>query len=315
MPATADTAEHQLVVCYGTNAALRASATNRLVAAASAGDRGAVEHLDAAKVTAVELRTQLSTPNLFGDTRVIVLRADSVKDEVADVLRAFATDPTPGVSVIVDTGRKPAKLDAKLVDANPPRQAKAKEQYIADAFHRAGVRLTSDGLRRISDLASEDLARVEPLALIARDLHGGTPVNAAAIDALSTAAGDVPPWELTDAIANRRAAVALRALHRQMSNGRHALAVLATLRNWATDRFAVAAHRSQAGTVTADDVKSLTGKSGFAATKLIRDTQKLTVARAATDLERIAAADGALKGGGGLDELTAMTVLVARLAL
>ena len=125
--------------------------------------------------------------------------------------------------------------------------------------------------------------------------------------------GDVPPWELTDAIDSGRIDVALDKLHRMMdSGGRHPLQIMATLQTHYL-RMVRLEGAPVSGEKQAAELLGMKG-STFPAKKALTQTKRLgnTGVRAAVGL--LASADRGLRGESGWPPELTMEVLVARLA-
>jgi DNA polymerase-3 subunit delta len=125
--------------------------------------------------------------------------------------------------------------------------------------------------------------------------------------------GDVPPWELTDAIDSGKIDVSLDKLHRMMgSGGRHPLQIMASLqthylRMVRLDGAPVAGEKQAA---------ALLGMKGstFPAKKALTQTKRLGPNGVRQAIGLLADADRGLRGESGWPPELVMEVLVARLA-
>lgn len=125
--------------------------------------------------------------------------------------------------------------------------------------------------------------------------------------------GDVPPWELTDAIDSGKIDVSLDKLHRMMgSGGRHPLQIMASLqthylRMVRLDGAPVAGEKQAA---------ALLGMKGstFPAKKALTQTKRLGPEGVRRAVDLLADADRGLRGESGWPPELVMEVLVARLA-
>lgn len=126
--------------------------------------------------------------------------------------------------------------------------------------------------------------------------------------------GDVPPWELTDAIDSGKIDVSLDKLHRMMgSGGRHPLQIMASLqthylRMVRLDGAPVAGEKQAA---------ALLGMKGstFPAKKALTQTKRLGPEGVRRAVDLLADADRGLRGESGWPPELVMEVLVARLAI
>ncbi len=127
------------------------------------------------------------------------------------------------------------------------------------------------------------------------------------------AAGDVAPWELTDAMANADVAGSLAVLSRMSDGGgRHPLQVLATL----TTHYGRILRLEGSGIANEKEAAAALGMKGstFPAKKAMQLARTMGRDRVRRAIELLADADLDVRGGTAVDPRTTMEVLVARLA-
>jgi DNA polymerase-3 subunit delta len=260
----------------------------------------------------------LNTPPFLVDRRVVVVRdAQSlVADEVAALLE-WMTDPAPAIVLVLGVvGTKAHKL------VNVGSRSGERVAFVESKL--AEYRVTTDHAtaQRIADQVGDDVARVDALARTLQSIYGSAPLNFSHIEPYLGDAGDVPEWDLTDAIDSGDATKAIVVARRMLdSKGRAGLQIVNMLQR----HYLRMARLEGSGVRGADDAAALLGIRGFPATKALQMSQRLGTERISTAVHWITNADIALKGGvsyGGKDlntdmdvtELTVIEILVARLA-
>ena len=164
---------------------------------------------------------------LFGGTRLLVVQNAEVwgddKKAAADLdaLAAYLPAPAPdAVLALLTTDEVPAGRLRALAEAAgsvlaydlPGREGQ--REWLRKQAARAGAELDGSALTRLLELAGDDMqalaSEVEKLGLWS---HGET-ITAERVDELCVLSADTPPWDLTDALGDRRPAEALRVLGR-----------------------------------------------------------------------------------------------------
>ena len=160
-----DPAPVTLVV--GDEELLAERAVAAVVTAARAGGAGAEVHdLVGSKVTTGEL-TQLTSPSLFGDQIVVVIRSaqDLVKDVIAEVV-AYAKRPSDDVVLVLAhpggvkgkalvDGVK--KAGAKVVTISKVTKAGDRLDFVKSEVKRAGRNIAPDAAQALLDAVGNDL--------------------------------------------------------------------------------------------------------------------------------------------------------------
>jgi DNA polymerase-3 subunit delta len=264
----------------------------------------------------------LNTPPFLVDRRVVVLRdAQSLlADEVADLL-AWIADPAPAVvlvlAVVGTKAHKLVKAAGEVVEVNVGSRSAERVSFVEAKLAQYRVTIDHGTAQRIADVA-----RIDALARTLASIFGSSPLHFSHIEPYLGDAGDVPEWDLTDAIDSGDATQAIVVARRMLdSKGRAGLQIVNILQR----HYLRMARLEGSGVHGADDAAALLGIKGFPATKALQMSQRLGTERIATAVHWIANADVALKGGvsyGGKDldtdmdvtELTVVEILVARLA-
>ncbi len=269
----------------------------------------------------------LNTPPFLVARRVVVVRdAQSLlADEVAVVL-AWMGNPAPDVVLVLAVvGTKAHKLvkgAGSVVEVNVSSRSADRVSFVESKMTQYRVTIDHGTATRIADQLGDDMARVDALARTLQTIYGSAPLNFSHIEPYLGDAGDVPEWDLTDAVDSGDATKAIVVARRMLdSKGRAGLQIVNILQR----HYLRMAKLEGSGVRGADDAGALLGIKGFPAQKSLQMSQRLGTERIATAVHWITNADVALKGGvsyGGKDlntdmdvtELTVIEILVARLA-
>jgi len=269
----------------------------------------------------------LNTPPFLVARRVVVVRdAQSlVADEITDLL-GWMGSPAPDVVLVVAVvGTKAHKLvngASSVVEVNVSSRSADRVSFVESKLAEYRVTIDRATATRITDQLGDDVARVDALARTLQTIYGSAPLNFSHIEPYLGDAGDVPEWDLTDAVDAGDATKAIVVARRMLdSKGRAGLQIVNILQR----HYLRMAKLEGSGVRGADDAGALLGIKGFPAQKSLQMSQRLGTERIATAVHWITDADVALKGGvsyGGKDldtdmdvtELTVVEILVARLA-
>lgn len=274
------------------------------------------------------------TPPFLTERRIIVSRHSAVfstKDAVAPLV-AYLADPLASNTVVLVWEKDPrpqrqAKLPAvpkSLLDAvtacggsvvdTSGGTGKAQEAWISEQLRAAAVAFDASAQRLVADHVGSELGRLTGLLTTLEGVFGsGTRVSAADVEPFLGVAGDIAPWDLTDAIDKGDVVGALDALQRMLVGGsRHPLQVLAIL-NTHYLRMVQLDSPDIRGEKMAAEVLGLKG-STFPARKALDGAHRLGSARLAEFVALLARADLDLHGAKNWPPELVVEVLVARLA-
>jgi DNA polymerase-3 subunit delta len=181
-----------------------------------------------------------------------------------------------------------------------------------DHLRQGPVKLEPQAAQRLTQHVGEDLSRVEGLLTALSAAYGeGARITVEDLEPYLGEAGNVPRYELTDAISKGDTATALEVLHRMFdAGGLSAVEVMATMNRHyaqllALDGAAVSGEREAA---------ELLGSAPFVAKKALDQSRRLGSARISSAIELLAAADLDVKGGSGLPSELVIEIVVARLS-
>jgi DNA polymerase-3 subunit delta len=269
----------------------------------------------------------LNTPPFLVERRVVVVRdAQSLVAEEIGALSDWMSAPAPGiVLVLAIVGTKTHKLvkaSSEVIEVNVGSRSSERVSFVETKLAEYRVGVDHATAQRIAEQVGDDVARVDALARSLQAIYGSAPLNFSHIEPYLGDAGDVPEWDLTDAIdrgdSTRSIVVARRILD---SKGRAGLQIVNMLQR----HYLRMARLEGSGARGADEAAALLGIKSFPAGKSLQMSQRLGAARISTAVHWITEADAALKGAvsyGGKDlntdmdatELTVIEILVARLA-
>lgn len=288
-------------------------------------------HRDDGDYTIAPLVDAAQTPPFLTEYRVVVGREIgrfSKADEVAGLV-AYLSDPLPTTSLVLawEKGPELQRLNAvpkslataigdvggEVVDVKVPR-GKGAQGWVTEQVAAAGLSLDRGAMRALTERLGEERGRLPGLLdTLASTFGESTLLTADDVLPYLGEAGDVAPWELTDAIAAGDVVGALDRLHRmQGSGGRHALQILASLHGHYGRllRLDGAGLRDEKAAAQALGMKGST----FPAKKALQQSRKLGSDKVRRAIELLADADVDVRGATAVEDTTTMDVLVARLA-
>jgi DNA polymerase-3 subunit delta len=260
------------------------------------------------------------TPPFLIDRRVVVLR-DAGRLLTADVppLVAVVEDPLESTVLVLvgGGGTVPAPLvkavtaKGQIVDVSTAKAGERKA-WLHDHVRGGPVKLEPSAEDLLGRHVGEDLGRVEGLLSALSAAYGeGARISADDLAPYLGEAGNVPRYELTDAINEGEPGEALTVLHRMLEAGGLApIQVLATLHGHFANMLAL-----DGGDINGErDAAAVLGTAPFVAKKALEQSRRLGSEKIADAINLIAAADLDCRGASGLDPEVVVEILVARLA-
>ena len=273
--------------------------------------------------TLEDLVISASTPPMLATHRVVVARGLSRfgTAQLASLI-AWLDDPCPTTDLVLewDAGRLPRKLAEAAeaaggvrVSSDVPGGARNRRTWTEERFAEAAVDLDARARNAVAEHLGSDLSRLGSILETLEAVHGsGVRLGPDDVLPYLGAEGDVPPWELTDAIDRGDVGTALAVLQRMWGAGRHPLAVTASVTGHIT-RMARLDGADAANEKEAAEVLGLRG-STFPARKALEAGRRRGSDGIARAVELAAAADADLRGRSGLDPRCIAEILCARLA-
>lgn len=270
------------------------------------------------------------TPPFLTDFRVVVGREIGRFSKTADVqdLLDYLEDPldTTRLVLVWEKGPDLQRLNpipkplttaigatGEVIDVKIPK-GKAAQGWLEEQVAAAGLDLTRDAIRRLGEHLGEDRGRVPALLdTLVSTFGDGSKLGPDDVMPYLGEAGDVAPWELTDAIAGGDVPLSIDRLHRmQASGGRHALQILASLHA----HYGRLLRLEGAGLSDEKAAAQALGMKGstFPAKKALQQSRKLGGPKVSRAIALLAKADLDVRGATAIEDATTMDVLVARLA-
>jgi len=186
--------------------------------------------------------------------------------------------------------------------------------WIDQQLKELGLSLDGQARRMLGDHLGDNVNRLVGIARSLLATHGaGTKLGVDEIAPYLGSAGDVPPWDLTDAIANGDIPTSLSTCRRMVHGGeRHALAILASL----TNHYARMASLDGAPVRGEKDAAAYLGVKGstYPVKKAMQQARKMGPGNVKRAWGLLAQADLDLRGGTAAESEQVLEVLVARLA-
>ena len=271
------------------------------------------------------------TPPMLTDRRVVVghhLARFSTGDSVEPLVNYLA-NPLETSHLILVWSRGPAlnkrtaglpkKLNEALkslgvtvtkTDVNQKESGAWIDQQLKDM----GVVLDNQARRMLGEHLGDNVNRLVGIARALLAAHGeGTRLGVDEISPFLGSAGDVPPWDLTDAIANGDIPTSLRTCRRMVHGGeRHPLAILSSL----TNHYARMASLDGAPVRGEREAASYLGVKGstYPVKKAMQQARQMGQPNVKRAWGLLAQADLDLRGGTAAEAEQVLEVLIARLA-
>lgn len=271
------------------------------------------------------------TPPMLTDRRVVIghhLARFSTGDSV-EPLVGYLSNPLDTSHLILVWSRGPALnkrtagLPKKLTEAlkalgiavtKTDVNQRESGAWIDQQLKDLGLSLDGQARRMLGDHLGDNVNRLVGIARSLLATHGtGTKLGVDEISPYLGSAGDVPPWDLTDAIANGDIPTSLRTCRRMVHGGeRHALAILSSL----TNHYARMASLDGASVRGEKDAAAYLGVKGstYPVKKAMQQARTMGPDNVKRAWGLLAEADLDLRGATGTESEQVLEVLIARLA-
>lgn len=276
------------------------------------------------------------TPPFLTDRRIVLVRhagVFSTKELVAPLV-AYLDDPLATTILVLVWEKDPRPQRSTRVAAVPKSLSDAitaaggsaidasagtgrsRSDWFDQQLKDSGVRFDPRASKRLAEHLGEEMGRLPGLL---RTIEGvfaaGTKVTADDIEPYLGSAGDVAPWDLTDAIDNGDVAASLEILRRMLVGGaRHPLQILAVLSSHYLRMLEVDSPGIRGEKMAAERLGIAGRQSTFPARKALTGAQALGPERLGEFVSLLARADLDLHGARNWPPELVVEVLVARLA-
>ncbi len=260
------------------------------------------------------------TPPFLTSKRVVVgrhLGRFTRADDIAPLV-AYLSSPLPTTDLVLvwERGVNPkqdrlgappksllaavAEAGGSVIEVDVPTQAAAAGKWLDERLDDSALAFSGAARRAVGESLGEDRSRVLALLEVLQSTYGpGARLEIDDVEPFLGERGSVPPWELTDAIAEGDRVRALDALHRMMGAGdRHPLQIMATLHS----QYARVLRLDGAGARDDKAAAALLGMKGstFPAKKVLTLSRKMGTQNVAQAMRLLAQADLDLRGDEGL---------------
>ena len=276
------------------------------------------------------------TPPFLTDRRIVLGRhcaVFSTKELVAPLV-SYLADPLGTNTLVLVWEKDPrpqragklASVPKALVDAitaaggsiveTSAGSGKAQSDWFSQQLTAASVRLDAGAERHLADHLGGDMARLPGILTTLEGVYAsGARLSVADIEPFLGHPGDVPPWDLTDAIDKGDVSGALGVLERMLVGGsRHPLQVLAVLTTHYLRMLQVDSPEIRSERTAAERLGIVGKQSTFPAKKALSAAQRLGSERLGEFVSLLADADLDLHGAKNWPPELVVEVLVARLA-
>ena len=276
------------------------------------------------------------TPPFLTDRRIVLARHSGVfsTKELVAPLVAYLEDPLPTTTLVLVWEKDPrpprssklAAVPKSLSDAitaaggtvmdTSAGSGKARSDWFAQQLKDSPLRFDPRASKHLAEHLGEEMGRLPGvLTTLEGVFAAGTKVGVADIEPFLGAAGDVAPWDLTDAIDNGDVTTALDVLDRMLvGGGRHPLQVLAVLTTHYLRMLEVSSPEIRGEQMAAERLGIAGKQSTFPAKKALAGAQRLGQERLGEFVSLLARADLDLHGARNWPPELVVEVLVARLA-
>ena len=263
------------------------------------------------------------TPPFLTERRVVLARGIGrfTVEDLAPLI-GYLGDPLPTTELVLVAGggrlvkalTDAAKAGgAETIGSSPPSRARDREAWIQGLASGRGVKLSAAAVSAIAERLGEDVGRLDGILATLAGTFGTTrTLTPEEVEPFLGEAGDVPPWELTDALDAGNTSAALGLLARMtQAGGRHPLQVMAVLHNHYTRLAKLDGVDARSDNDAAD---ALGIKPGFPARKALQQYRRLGGSGVQRAIDLLASADLDLRGAKELPDDVVIDVLVARLS-
>lgn len=282
---------------------------------------------DAGEAVASRVLEALNTPAFLVERRVVAVRdAQQLSAADADALAGWMKNPTPATVLVIGVvgakSHRLVKAAGEVIEVNVGSRVADRVAFVKEKMAQYRVTIDASTAQQVAERVGDDVARVDALARTLAAIFGSSPLNFAKLEPYLGDAGDVPAWDLTDAIDAGDATLAIKVARRMLdSRSRAGLQLIAVLQR----HYLNMTRLEGSGATTKEEAAAILGGNPFPAGKALTNARRLGPARLATAVHWLSESDLALKGAvsyGGRDvvndqdltELTVLEVLVARLA-
>ncbi len=300
---------------YGNNSSLVLEATHKLLSQFNNED---IAYYTAGTVSTSHVIESARTLSFLSTQRIIVFYIDSLNAAETEALVKYLESPNQGTILILSGVGNFPKLEkaisniGEIINTSIGTSVNQKSKWLLTQLQEAQLKISPKAQASIIEHFGTDLDRVKGLLQTLISTYGQpATITDENLKQYLGSAGDIPPWELTDAIDAGDIAKALRLLNRQLeAGGKHGVVILAILHK----HFASMLKLDGSGAKTDSQAASILKGSPFVASKSLKASNKLGSNKIQKAILLLADADSNLKGGTGMSNKLVLEILVGRLA-
>lgn len=264
-----------------------------------------------------------STPAFLAPKRIVVAtQVGALSSSQTGPLVDLIGDPVESTYLVLVSGggRLAPALERAVktpgvtqIDASSPTGAKGRQAWLDGRLARRSIKMDADAKQLLLDHVGDDVERVDGiLSAIVASQSNKAKIDLATLVPVLGNAGDVPPWDLTDAIDSGDTRRSLNMLTRMTcAGGRSPGAILGIIHRHFRDMFLLDGANAN---TDARACEILGISSTFRASKLRRRSDKLGTEKLARAMVLLHEADLDVKGRRDWPENLTLEVLVARLS-
>ena len=252
-----------------------------------------------AETDLAELMGALDTPSLLGGRRLVVVRdAESLKKDHLQALEGYVASPSPqAVLVLISAGK--SKLEAAVkkagtvVSLDMPK-GRQLVRWIRERSIAHGLKMDDRGAWALIDALGASLRDLDgALEQLSTQLGRGAKIGSAEVRQAFSRLADERIYALTDAVGDRKLALAMTALRRLLEQGDEPLVIFGAINNHMRRMLRARRYADQGPKAVGDAL----GLPGWRAERLHKQARAYREEELLSAVELLAHTDVELKGG------------------
>jgi DNA polymerase-3 subunit delta len=203
---------------------------DRAIADVVAAHKGAtVTQLDAETLELGGITDALA-PSLFGDARIIVIRAiQDLAADLADEITEYLANPDTGVELVLwhkggVKGKalleKIKKLKPTFIEVEAIKKESDKSEFVRGVFSRLGRKISADAVQAIVDALGSDMRELSAAcSQLASDVQAGSAIGIEDVEKFQQGRIETTGYDVADATLDGKTDQALIALRQALQTG------------------------------------------------------------------------------------------------
>lgn len=246
-----------------------------------------------------ELMGALDTPSLLGGRRLVIVRdAQSLKKDHNEALERYIASPSPqAVLVLISAGKSKlegaVKKAGTVVTLDMPKGRRL-VTWIRERSIAHGLKMDDRGAWALIDALGASLRDLDgALEQLATQLGRGAKIGGAEVRQAFSRLADERIYALTDAVGDRKLALAMTALRRLLEQGDEPLVIFGAINNHMRRMLRARRYADQGPKAVGDAM----GLPGWRAERLHKQARAYREEELVSAVELLAHTDVELKGG------------------